>query len=188
MIMKKRLLLLVMVFVGFISFPKTPQHSSPNKNIAKPKNYGNAQPISFMEGAIEFMVFPNGAVDFIVGQRSNRWLRQSSYDWNRSPYHSSLERVYYNNEGYVALVEGIPLDYDRLGRIKRIGNTEIDYNRGSGWLKRVGNLQVNYNRKGEIAHTRGFVNEYNRRIGYQFSKRANHMGMIGDNRILRSRR
>jgi hypothetical protein len=56
------------------------------------------------------------------------------------------------------------INYDRDGRIKRVGSVYMSYRRGQ--LKQVGGLQILYNRHGDVIGTRGFVNRSNQGCGF----------------------
>ena len=176
--MKKKLLLMLVLVVGFLGYPNSPHHSGPNKKQVKNKFSEKFQPVMFLENNVEFLVFPDGSIDFVLDNINPR--RSHTYT-NRAILNRGMERIYYYQNGLVALIDGIPLAYDRLGRIKRIGNTDIHYNPGTGYLKRVGNLHLNYNRKGEMVQSRGFVNEYNRQLSYQAIDRVKYNYMIAQN-------
>ena len=129
------------------------------------------EPISFSERGIEFFVFPNGEFDF-----------------NTRPDDSNGEDYYYKTAGKRnAIVSrgnpvnyGVRIEHDSFGRVRRIGNTFINYdfndrvNRiGAVYMKynsfaltQVGGLRIRYNRRGEIIDMFGSVKGY--RSGYQY--------------------
>ena len=129
------------------------------------------EPISFTERGIEFFIFPNGQFDF-----------------NTRPDDSNGNDYYYKTAGKREAVVykrnpvnyGVRIDHDSFGRVRRIGNTFINYdfndrvNRiGTVYMKynnfalaQVGGLRIKYNRRGEIIDIFGSVKGY--RSGYQY--------------------
>ena len=130
------------------------------------------EPISFNERGIEFFIFPNGEFDF-----------------NTRPDDSEGNDYYYKTAGKRGTVGenrnpgnyGVRIEHDSFGRVRRIGNTFINYdfndrvNRiGAVYMKynnfalaQVGGLRIKYNRRGEIIDTFGSVKGY--RSSYQYS-------------------
>ena len=144
------------------------------------KQYRYAQPISFVERGIEFLIFPDGSFDFNTNNYNNTQYyndnRRSSINVSyRGPnatisYSSrpANHGVYIERDrnGQARRIGDVYLNYDRYGNITRVGSVYINYNRGNGMLKQVGGLTINYNRWGEIVSTRGYVNHNNRHVNY----------------------
>lgn len=121
---------------------------------------GNA--FIFVEGTVEFSIFPDGQFDFVyVGpQKSNR-ITISTPNVNVS-YNSGYNYdayVQYDDYGAVIQVEDVPIYYDYYGRISRAGSVDIKYeNRRLVW---VGGLHIHYHPNGYYSHYTGFINAYN---------------------------
>jgi hypothetical protein len=131
------------------------------------------EPISFVERGIEFFVFPNGEFDF-----------------NTRPEDSQGD-YYYKTAGKrgTAVSSGRPINYgvliahDSFGRVRRIGNTFINYDNrdrvnriGTVYMKynrfaltQIGGMQIVYNRRGEIVDTMGSIKGHrNQGYGYAY--------------------
>ncbi|MFH6772664.1 hypothetical protein [Gaetbulibacter aestuarii] len=180
--MKRLLLLFASLLVGLSTVSATTLGTkNPQERFDRNKNLRYAQPISFVERGVEFLIFPDGSFDFNTNAYNNRYSntyygtanRRSSinvgyrgpnvsvnYSSNRYPDNRGVSIVRDYN-GNVRRIGNVYLNYDRYGRITRAGSIFIDYNRGHGWLRQVGGLRVNYNRWGEIVSLRGQVNRYN---------------------------
>ena len=123
---------------------------------------------------MEFFVFPDGSFDFDTNFRNSlreqRHLRRSNFGTkyrtgNRALRYTPQGRrsyIKYDAIGQIRRIDNIYIDYDRRGKVRRIGSVDMQYHRGKGRLKQVGGLKVNYNHWGEIVHTRGAVNPFNR--------------------------
>ncbi|MDT0690530.1 hypothetical protein RM549_12090 [Salegentibacter sp. F188] len=119
----------------------------------------------FVEGGVEFAVYPNGEFDFYYNPDFRRTnvvnistpSTNISYNagFNYDPY------IQYDDYGAVIQIETVPVFYDYYGRIIQAGDVLIDYN-NHGQVGRVGNLIVHYNRFNRISHYNGFINNYNR--------------------------
>ncbi len=124
----------------------------------------------FVEGGVEFAIYPNGEFDFYFNpnfRRGNSFHLSTpnvniSYNsgYNYDPY------VQYDDYGAVIQIENVPIYYDYYGRIVQAGNIYLSYN-NFGRLARVGNLYVHYNHAHRVTHYSGFINNYNRRYVYR---------------------
>lgn len=163
--MKRIVLLASIILTGFTAVASTTTNSETTATYMN--GYGNS--FIFVEGGIEFSVFPDGQFDFnILGNRSNLNVSigsphvnisfNSGYDYNTY--------VQYDEYGAVIQIENTPIYYDYYGRITRAGNVNIYYNNG-GYLSRVGGLYVHYNRYNVFSHCSGFINIYNRHYVYR---------------------
>ena len=125
--MKKGLLLIL----GMLMMVSTAEASDGVKTSSKKgyHNRYNAKPIQFFEKGIKFYVYPNGEFDFNTRSRSRL----------------STQYVYRNGMRYKKRVpfHKVRIKRDYLGRIKRIGNTYIDYNR-FGKVSQVGSVFIDY--------------------------------------------
>ncbi len=128
------------------------------------KRYQHTQPIVFIQGGVQFFVYPEGEIDFkILRKRSqnNVWSSHNSvntpggyYGYNTvSPYRTAVRYDYY---GRLKRVGPNYISYDRYNRVRRIGTTYIRYNR-RGLTYQIGGLHIYYNRYGNIKYVEGNV-------------------------------
>ena len=121
----------------------------------------------FMEGGIEFSVYPDGEFDFVIPQVVNGL----SLNVNTGPVNISFNSGYnydpyvqYDQYGAVIQIEDVPVYYDNWGRIIQAGNVYISYDNNR--IVRVGGLQVYYS-GAQFSHVVGYINVYNRGYAYQ---------------------
>ncbi len=116
----------------------------------------------FVEGDIEFSVFPDGQFDFVyVGPQKGSQVTISTPNVNVS-FNSGYNYdtyVQYDDYGAVIQVEDVPIYYDEYGRIAQAGNVDIQYN--DRRIVRVGGLHVVYNNYGYFSHCTGVINVFN---------------------------
>jgi len=158
--MKKLIFLISFLFIG-LNLAKASTIDSRNY-------YKDA--IIFVEGGVEFAIYPNGEFDFYYNpefQRTNAVNISApnvniSYNagYNYEPY------LQYDDYGAVIQIESVPVYYDYYGRIIRAGGIYIDYNR-RGRINRLGGLHINYNRFNRITNYSGYINNYNRNYVYR---------------------
>ena len=156
------------------------------------KRYRYTKPIKFVERGVEFFVFPNGEFNFNTNRRSYRGSRERintsyygpghlNYSFPSKRYRGS--RIYYDRLGRVKSIGNTYIRYDRLGRIVKAGNVYIDYNR-RGLVSNIGGLYIRYNRWGKIAYLDGYVNDYDYRntydYGYVHKNRRHHKNRYYD--------
>lgn len=141
-----------------------------------PIDYRDAEPVVFLERGIEFMVFPNGELDFNTeasvngGGRSTTYYRggRGTNTTSGAPGVSNTNRgtrVEHDNKGRVRRVGNVFINYDYAGRVKRIGTIYMDYNRYA--LSQVGYLRLLYDNYGRITGSTGYINQANRHYVYQ---------------------
>ena len=115
----------------------------------------------FVEGDVEFSVFPDGQFDFVyVGPQTGSQVTISTPNVNVS-FNSGYDYeayVQYDDYGAVIQVENIPIYYDEYGRITQAGNVDIQYN--DRRIVRVGGLHVVYNNYGYFSHCTGVINVF----------------------------
>lgn len=123
----------------------------------------NAKPIQFTERGIKFYVFLDGEFDFNTRQNRHTnvdYLHKSS---RRTRYRSTrgirIERDY---RGKIRRIGNVFINYNRNGKVRRIGNVFVEY-----WhrhLSKVGQLRVIYNHFGDVRYVgkvkRGYNNHY----------------------------
>lgn len=144
--------------------------SSKDNGLDITKRYRFAQPIVFVERGIEFFIFPDGSFDFNTNyvENTRRNNVNSNYNGQRGSSSRSIKtNIARDRNGTIRSINNVLLNYDKFGKVTKIGNVFMDYDHGKkGTLTQVGNLKVNYNRWGEIVATRGFVNQENRFATY----------------------
>lgn len=162
--MRNLTFIFALLFVGWsVSASANPKSATTNFF-----NYNDS--FIFVEGGVEFAVYPNGEFDFYFNpdfRRGNSVHISSpnvniSYNsgYNYNPY------VQYDDYGAVIQIENVPVYYDYYGRIVQAGDIFISYN-NFGRLARVGNLHVHYNPHHRITHYSGYINHYNRHYVYR---------------------
>lgn len=116
----------------------------------------------FVEGDVEFSVFPDGQFDFVyIGPQNGSQIILSSPQVNIS-YNSGYNYdtyIQYDMYGAVIQIENVPIYYDEYGRISSAGNVDIRYN--DRRIVRVGGMHILYNHYGKFSHCSGVINTYN---------------------------
>ncbi|SFZ91702.1 hypothetical protein SAMN05428642_102240 [Flaviramulus basaltis] len=193
--MKRTLLLFAGLLIGLTAASATEQNNQKQDNhLDITKRYRYAQPITFMERGIEFLIFPDGSFDFNTNNNtSNAFNTDSGYYDDDVFYKNNSKRgsvnatyrgpnvniqfssnradrgvsIIRDRDGKVRRIGNVFLNYDRYGNITRAGSVFINYSRGkNAVVTQIGGLKVNYNRWGEIVSTRGYVNWNNRNTHY----------------------
>ena len=129
---------------------------------------GYGESFIFVEGGVEFAIFPDGQFDFHFDPRRNmhRNIRinpRADFSFNHGYNYDAF--VQYDDFGAVVQIENVPIYYDFYGRIIQAGRVPISYN-SFGMVDRIGNLYLHYNRHHHLQGYSGFINSYNR--GYDF--------------------
>lgn len=131
-------------------------------------NYGEA--FIFVEGGVEFAVYPNGEFDFHYNPRFlNTSIMHIPHPNRNISYNAGYNYdafVQYDDYGAVIQIEHVPVYYDHYGRILQAGDIIIRYN-NKGLITRVGNMQVRYNRFNQPVRYVGVINHYNTRYVYR---------------------
>lgn len=134
------------------------------KTNAVPFNYGEA--FIFIEGGVEFAVYPNGEFDFYYNPNfitnsiiniphPNRNISYNAgYDYNAY--------VQFDDFGAVIQIENVPVYYDYYGRIIQAGNIPLQYD-NKGRVARVGGMTIRYNRFNQPIRYVGYINHFNSR-------------------------
>lgn len=137
----------------------------------KRTHYNENEPISFVERGIEFFVFLNGDFDFNTRPEDH----QGAY------FYKKAGRNVTQSDARRMVNYGVRIEHDSFGRVRRIGNTFINYDNrdrvnriGSVYmlynrmgLTQIGGMQLVYNRRGDLAHTIGSVKGYSN-YGYAY--------------------
>ncbi|MDY0779819.1 hypothetical protein [Tenacibaculum sp. IB213877] len=134
--MKKGILLLL----GLVSITAVNATTikTPSSKIGVNYRYNDA--VTFVERGVQFHVFLNGDFDFNIHARNNRY-----YDYNGIRVNNGL-RIERDYRGRIRRVGNVFINYDARGNVKRIGNVFMQYRFGN--LSRVGNLKIVYDRWG----------------------------------------
>ncbi|MCM4156072.1 hypothetical protein [Gramella sp. AN32] len=158
--MKKLTLIIAAIFLGL----------SVKASVASTLTPNYSDSFIFVEGGVEFAIYPNGEFDFYFNpdfRRGNSVHIASpnvniSYNsgYNYEPY------VQYDDYGAVIQIETVPVYYDFYGRIVQAGDILIGYN-SLGYVTNVGRMRVHYDRFNHFTHQTGFINSYNRAYVYR---------------------
>src|SRR5690554_1007017 len=131
-------------------------------------NFGyDGNKIIFVEGNVEFSVFPDGQFDFVFLGHEGTDVTISNPNMSvtfNSGYNYDAY-VQYDMYGAVIQIENVPIYYDDFGRIVRAGNVSIRYK--DRRLVQVGGLYIHYNPYGYYSHFSGYINPYNRYYVYR---------------------
>lgn len=157
----KKLVVLTVVLLS--TFATAFANESNNRITTVDSRYGYNRPFTFNERGVEFFVFKNGEFDFNTHPAHYRGRRTSVNTTYGAP---GRRGNYYNNYN-----NGVRIEHDHLGRVRRIGNVFINYDR-SGRVKRVGSVYMRYNHRllnqigglhiaydcyGRVIRTTGFI-------------------------------
>ncbi len=183
--MKKLQLLFAMMVIGMASATASEIVSEKKgEDLTITKRYRYTQPILFVERGVEFLIFPDGSLDFNTefgnwynddyyyrGTKSRRGSINASYNapgervnYSTSRYRPRVMRVIRDRWGNVRRIGNVSINYDFYGRVKRVGSVYLRYNRGK--LVQVGGLDLIYGRKGRLINMRGHVSHGNQGCGF----------------------
>ncbi|MCG1036289.1 hypothetical protein [Polaribacter sargassicola] len=142
--MKKGLLLLLGMFIMVSTLEANNNNNLPNTYSF---NYSLDDAVSFEEKGVEFFVFINGEFDFNPDfyDRNGRLIRRNI----------NIDRDF---RGRIRKVGNSYINYDSFGNVTRIGNVSMRYYRGQ--LTRVGNLRISYDRWGYPIFNGNVKNNY----------------------------
>jgi hypothetical protein len=160
----KRILFLFALLVAVSTTAKaetntTLEATASNNNFVR--GYGNS--FIFVEGGIEFSVFPDGQFDFYMpnyGPNVNVGINRPGFALSFNTGFNYNPFVQYDSFGAIVQIENTPVFYDFYGRVNQIGNIFINYN-GFGRVNRIGGLNIFY-RNNVFWRYEGFINIYNR--------------------------
>ncbi|MEH6658427.1 hypothetical protein [Leeuwenhoekiella marinoflava] len=164
--MKRTLFLVATSFVIGAAAHASEHVTAPEQNeINSLRNY--MQPVVFIEQGIEFLIYPDGTLDFNATPASIRlngnYVRQVYYN-PRDVYGTGANYrkgyVKYNRNGQVAQIGGITIGYLHNGQVNRIGDIPINYKKGA--LDKVGNLKMHYDRSGRMYKQTGSIHKGNK--------------------------
>ena len=122
------------------------------------RNYYDGSRYIFVEGGVEFSVYPDGEFDFVLPQIAQNYV---NVNVNAGPVNISYNSGYnydpfvqYDDFGAVIQIESVPVYYDNWGRIIQAGSVYINYNNNR--IVNVGGLRVFYNGP-RFSHVSGFI-------------------------------
>jgi hypothetical protein len=161
--MKNLIYIVVLFFIGWsasANSDKTPNFSA--------YNYGES--FIFVEGDVEFAVYPNGEFDFYYNPQfaghSGGYISSPRVNISYNAGYNYDLYIQYDDYGAVIQIENVPVYYDYYGRIIQAGNVYLNYN-SRGNIVRVGNMHVRYNRFNQPIRYIGSINQYNSHYVYQ---------------------
>jgi hypothetical protein len=139
-------------------------------NLAKAANYNqyDGKAYIFIEGGVEFSIFPDGQFDFqYVGPQNGAEVVFSTPGVNISFNGGQDYEAYvqYDDYGAIVKVEEVPVFYDEYGRIVQAGTVDISYRNRR--LVRVGGLNIFYNNYGYYDYCVGYINPFNKFYVYR---------------------
>ena len=129
--------------------------------VAIAARYGAQEPIEFNERGIDFFVFPNGEFDFNTqtnGAGGDYYYKGAGRRGAAGPNRRANNcGVLIENDSYgrIRRVGNTFINYDYANRVARIGSVFMRYNRFA--LVQIGGLQLVYNRFGTIIDSYGSV-------------------------------
>lgn len=119
--------------------------------------FNGESPFMFEQRGIAFYVFLNGDFDFSTHFNEN----SSSYVYKRGnsacadrPVNVGV-RLEYDHLGRIRRVGNTFINYDRMNRVVRIGNVAMQYQRNG--LERIGGMTIVYDRRGNLLRTFGCI-------------------------------
>ncbi len=123
--------------------------------------FNQDEPIQFSERGIDFFVFPNGDFDFNTrpndsqGDYYFKTAGRRSVEANGRGIENFGVRIERDNFERIRRIGNTFINYDFQDRVSRIGSIFLRYNRFA--LVQIGGLQLIYNRFGELIDTFGSV-------------------------------
>ena len=153
----------VLILLGmFIMVSTTEAKNSNNFPDRLGFNYSYDNSVNFIERGIEFFIFTNGEFDF------NTDFNNTYYDYNgRRTRRDVGVRIDRDFRGRIRRVGNAFINYDRFGNVTRVGSIFIRYRRGR--LANVGNLRVHYNSWGNPVFYGNVRNNFHMYNGVRFN-------------------
>ena len=165
----KRITLLVASIFLVVSVAKASEVTTKSGEVRR-SDYSFNESISFTERGILFFVFPNGEFDFNTRPEDNEGDYFYKTAERRGPEVQTREPVNYGTRiehdvfGRVRRIGNTFINYDNSDRVSRIGSVYMRYNRFA--LTQIGGMQIIYNRRGDIVDTIGSIKGYG---GYTYN-------------------
>ena len=126
-------------------------------------NNNRQESIEFNERGITFFVFQDGMFDFNTRPNDNSggyyYRNAQSSERNNFNFENFGTRIEQDNFGRIRRIGNTFINYDFQNRVSRIGSVFLRYNRFA--LVQVGGLQLVYNRFGQLVDTFGSVKSRN---------------------------
>ena len=168
----KKGLLLILGMLMMVSTAEATDGAITNSKTDYFDRYGDRS-IQFMERGIQFYVFPNGEIDF----KARKKFQSQYYYRNGHRYKKRNQmrgvRIDRDYNGKIKRVGNVFINYNRMGKVTRVGSVFIDYNRRR--MTQVGGLHINYDRHGN----KRFYGQVKPRYNVQFHA-GNFIGTIYD--------
>lgn len=156
--------------IGSVALAKSTEENESRGYHAFGVYYENAEPISFIERGIAFYIFPNGTFDFNTRPQDSQGDYFYRSAGNRTLQRRPLDygvRIEHDSFGRVRRIGNTFINYDFRDRVSRIGSIFMRYNRVA--LTQVGGLQIIYNRNMEIIDIIGSVHRRQPNYGFIYS-------------------
>jgi len=113
----------------------------------RPIRHKMEDPVKIVVRGVDFYIFPNGEFDFNAHQTHNR----------RGDYHGV--RVEKDRNGKIRRIGNVYLNYNRYAQVSRIGNVFIKYNH-RGFVVNIGRKFLRYHRGGYVVVNRHHTSAY----------------------------
>ena len=153
----KKITLLVAVILLVANVAKASVSTTADVTINN--RYGANEPIEFVERGILFYVFPNGDFDFNTRPNDSHgdyYYRGANRNQNQNSNRENFGVLIENDSfGRIRRVGNTFINYDYNNRVARIGSVFMRYNRFA--LIQIGGLKLVYNRFGTIIDSYGSV-------------------------------
>ncbi|WP_167596503.1 hypothetical protein [Leeuwenhoekiella sp. ZYFB001] len=161
--MKRTLLFLAVSFVIGVS-AQANERIEGQTLTANTASKMHLEPVVFIERGVEFLVYPDGTLDFnlppasisLNGRRVNQiYYNPNSVYGSNQAYRKGY--IQYNRNGQVAQIGNLNIDYHRNGSVEKIGDIALTYKKGR--LDKIGNLKMHYDRSGRIYKQTGTISK-----------------------------
>ena len=167
--LKPRIMKKYILFLATVLLSATGMRAAAETAAAPFWNYYNGQAYIFVEGGVEFSVFPDGQFDFVfVGPnrgRVNVGYNSPGVNISFNGGYNYDRYVQYDDYGAVIQIENIPIYYDHYGRIIQAGNVLIHYSNRR--IVRIGGYRIIYDRWGYFDYGIGSISVFFPRYVYR---------------------
>ena len=174
----RKLVVLVVLFLGGMTAQANEVTNLDHNNTTGIRYNAPQQSIKFVQRGVKFIVFPNGEFDFKFLNTQNQGRRGHNAPGTVYSNRRNNRYVSYDYFGNVTKVGRNFIYYNRNCDVNQIGNITLRYRQGR--LVRVGNLRIFYNRRGNIAYTEGRVirnnnygSDYDDHDDYNYNRKRN---------------
>lgn len=150
----RKLVVMVVLFLGGMT-AQANEVTNLDHNNTTGIRYNTPQAIKFVQRGVKFIVFPNGEFDYKFLNPQQHGRRGHNAPGTTYNNRRNNRYVSYDYFGNVTKVGRNFIYYNRNCDVNQIGNITLRYRHGR--LVRVGNLRIFYNRYGDIAYTEGRV-------------------------------